>query len=189
MSSEADPHFFSSATEFRRWLKKNHARVDEFWIGFWKKSTGRGGLTYEEAVEESLCYGWIDGVKKSRDAESFKQRFTPRRPRSIWSAINIRKVEALKKKRLMAEPGLAAFALRDPKRSGIYAFERPDAVFDPALARRLKANKGAWTFFAAQPPGYRRLMTHWVMSPKREETRERRLSRLLEASARGARVE
>src|SRR6185503_18065411 len=106
MSSEDTPAFFESAAAFRRWLRVNHAKVDVLWIGFWKKASGRGGLTYDEAVEQSLCYGWIDGLKKAHDAQSFKQRFTPRRARSTWSAINVRKVAALEKRGLMAGPGL-----------------------------------------------------------------------------------
>ena len=188
MSSEVEPRFFVSAADFRRWLQQNHAKVDVLWIGFWKKASGRGGLTYDEAVDQSLCFGWIDGLKKAHDAASFKQRFTPRRPRSIWSAINIRKVESLKKRGLMAEPGLAAFALRGAKRSSVYSFENRDMTLDPAFARRLKANARALAFFASQPPGYRRLATHWVMSAKREETRERRFAKLVEDSARGERI-
>ena len=188
MSSEEKPRFFDSAAAFRRWLAKNHAKADVLWIGFWKKAAARKGLTYEEAVNQSLCYGWIDGLKKAHDAQSFKHRFTPRRPRSIWSAINIRKVEALKARGLMAEPGLAAFALRDPARSSVYSFENRDARLDATFVRRLKAHSQAAAFLAAQPPGYRRLTAHWVMSAKREETRERRFAQLLDASARGERL-
>jgi len=188
MSSEDKPVYFDSAADFRRWLQKHHAKVEVLWIGFWKKASGRGGLTYEEAVDQSLCFGWIDGLKKAHDAASFKQRFTPRRPRSIWSAINVRKVAALEKRGLMAEPGLKAFALRDPARTAVYSFEKRPATLDPALARRLEANRRAAAFFEAQPPGYRRLMTHWLMSAKHEETRERRLARLIAACVEGKRL-
>jgi uncharacterized protein YdeI (YjbR/CyaY-like superfamily) len=187
--SEAGARFFGSAAAFRRWLEKNHAKVDELWIGFWKKGSGRTGLTYLEAVEESLCFGWIDGLKKKHDADSFKHRFTPRRPRSIWSAINIRRVEALKKAGRMAEPGLRAFALLDPSRSSVYSFENRDGTLDPEYERRFRAKKKAWAFFEAQPPGYRRICTHYVMSAKRPETRERRLARVMAESAAGRRLE
>ena len=182
------PRFFDSAAAFRRWLEKNHAKVDELWIGFWKKASGRGGLTYDEAVEQSLCFGWIDGLKKAHDAGSFKQRFTPRRPRSIWSAINIRKVESLKARGLMAGPGLAAFARLDPARSSVYSFENRDVALDPQLEKRFRHERGAWTFFASQPPGYRRVATHWVMSAKRDETRGRRLQQLIDTSGRKQRL-
>jgi len=162
--------------------------ADELWIGFWKKASGRVGLTYEEAVEQSLCFGWIDGLKKSHDAESFKHRFTPRRARSIWSAINIRRVESLKARGLMAEPGLAAFARLDPARSSVYSFENRDVTLDPELEKRFRRTRGAWTFFASQPPGYRRVATHWVMSAKRDETRERRLQQLIDTSGQGRRL-
>jgi len=183
----AEPRFFTSAAAFRRWLEKNHAKVQELWIGFWKLHTGRGGLTYLDAVDESLCYGWIDGLKKRYDDDAFMQRFTPRRPTSIWSAINIRKVEGLRKAGRMAEPGLRAYALRDPARSAIYSFEKPRAL-DAALEKRFRARRRAWTYFEAQPPGYRRLAMHWVMNAKREETRASRLAQLIADSAQGRRA-
>lgn len=188
MSSEAEPRFFRSAEEFRGWLQRNHDKVDELWIAFWKKASGRKGLTYPEAVDQSLCFGWIDGVKKKHDALSFKHRFSPRRARSVWSAINIRRAQSLEGQGLMAEPGLAAFARRDPTRSSVYSFENRDVQLAPAFAKRLRANRRAAQFFAALPPGFRRLATHWVMSAKREETRERRFAELLEGCAQGRRV-
>jgi len=178
-----EPTFFKSAAHFRRWLERNHAKVEELWIGFWKLSSGRVGLTYLEAVDESLCYGWIDGLKKKHDEHAFKQRFTPRRPRSIWSAINIRKVEALNKAGRMAEPGLRAYALRDPARSSVYSFENRGRVLDPEHEKQFRQDKKAWAFFEAQPPGYRRLCVHYVMSAKKDETRARRLERLIADSA------
>jgi uncharacterized protein YdeI (YjbR/CyaY-like superfamily) len=161
------PTFFKSAAEFRRWLHANHDKTSELWMGFWKLASGRAGLTYLEAVDEALCYGWIDGLKKTHDAEAFKQRFTPRRPHSIWSAINIRKVEALKKAGRMAEPGLRAYALRDPRALAALLLRNRDRVLDPAYETRFRAKKKAWAFFEAQPPGYRRIATHWVMSAKK----------------------
>lgn len=182
------PTFFDSPAAFRAWLKANHAAAPELWIGFWKKHSGRSGLTYEEAVDESLCYGWIDGLVKRFDDDAYMQRFTPRRARSIWSLINIRKVEALERAGRMAPPGLEAFKSRDPKRSGLYSFENRDAAFAEAYAKRFRSKKRAWSFFEAQPPGYRRMATHWVASAKKEETRRRRLEQLIESCARGERI-
>jgi uncharacterized protein YdeI (YjbR/CyaY-like superfamily) len=177
------PTFFNSAAEFRRWLHANHDKVPELWVGLCKVASGRRGLTYLEAVDEALCYGWIDGHKKSHDAQTFKQRFTPRRARSIWSAINIRKVESLKKTGRMAAPGLRAYALKDPARTYVYSFENHDRTLDPDYENRFRAKKKAWAFFEAQPPGYRRLCIHWVMKAKKPETRERRLAQLMANSA------
>lgn len=182
------PRFFASQAAFRKWLEANHAKAGELWIGFWKAHTGRKGLTYEEAVEEALCFGWIDGLVKRHDEAAYMQRFTPRRARSVWSAINIAKVEALRKAGRMAKPGLAAFAGRDTKRAGLYSFENREVVLEAAFEKRFRARKAAWTFFAAQPPGYRRLAAFWVMQAKREETRERRFAQLVADSAGGRRV-
>jgi uncharacterized protein YdeI (YjbR/CyaY-like superfamily) len=185
----AQPRFFASAAAFRAWLARNHATTNELWVGLWKKDSGRKGLTYEEAVEEALCYGWIDGLTKGHDELSYKQRFTPRKATSVWSAINVGKVERLKAAGRMAKPGLEAYAKRDPKRTGVYSFENRDVKLPAALEKRFRANRAAWTFFGKQPPGYRRLMTFWVASAKREETRERRLQQLIERSATGKRIE
>ena len=182
------PVFFTSSSEFRRWLETNHASAPELWVGFWKAHTSRGGLTYEQAVEDSLCFGWIDGLVRRYDENAYMQRFTPRRPKSIWSAVNIGKVEALRKAGRMAPAGLKAFAARDPRRSSVYSFENRDVVLDAAYEKRFRARKKAWAFFERQPPGYRRLAAHWVMSAKREETRERRFAQLVADSALGTRV-
>ena len=188
MNTESTPRFFPSRARFRAWLGANHARVEVLWIGFWKAHTGRSGFTYPEAVEESLCFGWIDGLKKRFDDQAFMQRFTPRRPRSIWSAVNIRKVEELKVAGLMAPPGLAAFESRDPKRAGPYSSENRHVALAPELEKRFRSHKAAWKFFEKQPPGYRRLLAFWVMNAKRPQTRERRLAQLIADSARGVRV-
>jgi len=182
------PTFFASRAAFRKWLAANHASVPELWIGFWKKASGKTGLTYLEAVEESLCYGWIDGHVQRLDDLAYQQRFTPRRPRSIWSLINVRRVEKLVEAGLMASPGLEAFSARDPKRSGLYSFENRPAAFSPAQEKRFRAKKRAFAFFEAQPPGYRRVATHWVTSARQEATRVRRLDRLMELCARGERL-
>ena len=169
-------------------MEKNHGKVTVLWIAFWKAKSGKTGLTYEEAVEESLCYGWIDGLVRRRDERSYQQRFTPRKPRSIWSAINIRKIEALKKAGRMAKPGLDAFEGRDRSKAGVYSFENRHVTLSPEFEKRLRARKVAWKFFEAQPPGYRRLAAFWVMSAKKEETRERRFAQLIDGSERGARL-
>lgn len=186
--SEPKPTFFESGAHFRRWLQANHQETGELWVGFWKAHTGRGGLTYEEAVEEALCFGWIDGLVKRVDEHAYKQRFTPRRTRSIWSAVNIRKVEALRKAGRMAKAGLAAFDGRDPTRANLYSGENRQIVLCLTYEKRFRARKSAWHFFEAQPAGYRRTAMFWVMSAKREDTRERRLARLIDDSAKGVRV-
>ena len=188
MANAPTPQFFRTQAEFRRWLERHHASVTELWIGFWKKTSGKAGLSYDEAVEEALCFGWIDGLVRGRDAESFIQRFTPRGPRSTWSAINLRKVEALRKAGRMAPAGLEAHAKRDPKRANLYSFENRHVVLSPAFTKRFKARKDAWTFFEAQPPGYRRIAAFWVMSAKLEETRERRFAQLVADSQKGERI-
>lgn len=188
MTNEPDAVFFKSAADFRRWLEKNHGKVTVLWIAFWKAASGNKGLSYDEAVEESLCFGWIDGLVKRRDAHSYQQRFTPRKPRSIWSAINIGKVEGLRKAGRMAKPGLDVFESRDQARAGVYSFENRHVTLSPEFEKRFRARKTAWKFFEAQPPGYRRLAAFWVMSAKKEETRERRFAQLIDGSQRGVRL-
>jgi uncharacterized protein YdeI (YjbR/CyaY-like superfamily) len=179
--------YFTSALEFRSWLESNHATAREIWVGFYKKQSGLAGITYAEALDEALCFGWIDGIRKRVDEVSYTNRFTPRRPRSIWSLVNTRRVEELRQLGRMAKAGLKAFALRDAKRTGIYTFERT-ATFDAAAENRFKSDKRAWKFFQAQPAGYRRLATAWAMSAKRPETRARRLEQLMAASTKHLRV-
>ena len=181
--------FFTSPLEFRGWLAKNHASVTELWLGFYRKASGKGGITYPEALDEALCFGWIDGVKKRVDEHSYTQRFTPRRPRSIWSNVNIKRVSVLQELGRMMPAGLRAFEARDPKRSGIYSFENRPRELDGPCTRKFKANPKAWEFFQAQPPGYRRLMIWRVMSAKKEETRWRRLEQLIQDSAQGKRID
>jgi uncharacterized protein YdeI (YjbR/CyaY-like superfamily) len=188
VETDTDPTFFATPAAFRRWLARHHASRAFVWIGFWKKASGNKGITYAEAVDEALCFGWIDGLVHSFDDRAYKQRFTPRKAGSIWSAINIAKAERLKKAGRMEKGGLAAFEGRDPKRAGLYSFENKPAEFSPAVEKRFRANKAAWRFFAAQPPGYRRVATFWVMSAKQEATRERRLARLIEDSGAGNRL-
>lgn len=181
------PKFFSTPDKFRDWLEKNHDREDELLIGFHKKDSGKKSITYAEALDEALCYGWIDGVRRSFDETSYTIRFTPRKARSIWSLVNVRHVERLIKAGRMAEPGLAAYARRDPKRTGIYAFENEAREFSPEFEKKFRANKRAWEFFQTEPPSIRKVCIFWVMSAKKEETRVRRLEQLIESSANGVR--
>ncbi len=182
-------HAFRTPAAFRQWLKQHHDSADELPVLFFKKDSGRGGITYAEALHEALCYGWIDGVRKGVDADSYTIRFTPRKPRSIWSRVNVGHVERLIREGRMQPAGLKAFAAREQGRTGVYSFEnRPDR-FSPELERPFKAANSAWAFFQAQPPGYRRIVTWWVISAKKPETRQKRLARLIEVSAAGRRVD
>lgn len=183
------PRFFATPAVFRAWLDAHHDRAPELLVGFHKKGSGKPSMTWPESVDEALCYGWIDGVRRSLDEDSYTIRFTPRRPGSIWSNVNVAKVAALLQAGRMMPAGLAAWERRDPEKSGIYVFERNHPVaFDAEMERRFKRSRRAWTFFQAQPPGYRKQATHYVTSAKRPETRERRLTTLIECSARGERL-
>lgn len=177
--------FFRTSVALRRWLEKHHATESELWIGFYRKDSGRGGLTWSEAVQEALCYGWIDGIRKKIDDVSFTNRFTPRKPRSNWSNINIEHVARLTRSGRMAPAGVAAFALRDASRSGVYSFERDKVEFPAEMLSRLASNRMAKTFFDSQPSHYRRTATWWVVSAKRPETRERRFDQLMDRCAKG----
>jgi len=182
------PRFFANQTQFHSWLVKNHDSQKELLIGFHKKSSGKKSITYPEALDEALCFGWIDGVRKTVDEDSYTIRFTPRKPKSIWSLVNVRHVERLKKEGRMQASGLTAFDARDPKRTGIYSFENRPRELSRVYQKILRANKQAWEFFNAQAPFYKRTIAFWVMSAKKEETRLSRLNRLIEDSARGVRV-
>ena len=183
--SAAQPRFFRSGEDFRHWLEKNQERVAELWVGFYNQRSGKTGITYKQAVDEALCVGWIDGVRKSVDEGRYTVRFTPRRPRSIWSRVNTTRMKELIELGRVAPPGMAAFSRRDEARSGVYSFERQNATLGPDLERAFKKNARAWSFFQSRPPWYRRTSTWWVISAKKEETRLRRLAQLIEVSARG----
>jgi uncharacterized protein YdeI (YjbR/CyaY-like superfamily) len=180
---------FSSQEEFRKWLVKNHAAAGELFVGFHKKSSGKKGATYSEALDEALCFGWIDGVRRSIDADSYMIRFTPRKPRSIWSLVNVRHVERLQKAGKMAEPGLKAFALREKHRTGIYSFEQKRPGLSAKFKKLFRANGPAWEFFCRQAPWYQRTAGHWVVRAKQEETRLRRFAKLVEVSVNGQRLD
>src|SRR2546425_7783357 len=167
-----DPLFFAKSSEFRAWLEKNHDKASEIWVGFHKKDSGKPSITWPEAVDQALCFGWIDSVRKSVDGVSYANRFTPRKPRSNWSLVNIKRVEELKNLGLMKPAGLEAFQRHDRAKAQRYSYEQERGL-DAAHERKLKANEKAWAFFQAQPPGYRRTVGWWVMSAKREETRLR----------------
>jgi uncharacterized protein YdeI (YjbR/CyaY-like superfamily) len=182
--------FFALQAEWRAWLEENHARVAELWVGFHKKASGKASITWPESVDEALCFGWIDGLRKSVDETSYMIRFTPRRERSTWSAVNIKREGELRKLGVMSKAGLTAFARRENEKSAIYSYEqRKMAKLDAAAARRFRGNAKAWKFFEEQPAGYKRMVSWWVISAKREETRKKRLETLMECCARGKRID
>jgi uncharacterized protein YdeI (YjbR/CyaY-like superfamily) len=183
------PVFFATAEEFGAWLEQHHETASELFVGFYKKGSGRLSITWPEAVEQALRFGWIDGVRHGLDEESYTNRFTPRKPTSNWSAINVAKVEELKQRGLMAPAGLRAYEARTPERTGVYSFERERAAtLPPQFEERFRAQPPAWEWFQARPPGYRRTAAHWVVSAKREDTRQRRLQQLIDCSAEGRNV-
>ena len=178
--------FFATPAAFRAWLEKNHGTATELLVGFHKRGTGRPSLTWPESVDEALCFGWIDGVRRSLGPKAYTIRFTPRKPTSIWSVINVDKVAALTKAGRMRPPGLREFAARTAEKTGVYSFERGAAAkLAPAQETALRANRKAAAFFDAQPPWYRRTAIHWVIGAKREETRARRLAQLIADGAAG----
>ena len=177
--------FFATPAKWRAWLEKNHAKVTELWVGFYKKDSGRPSITWPESVDQALCFGWIDGLRKSLGDESYMIRFTPRKPTSIWSAINIRRATELAADGQMAPAGEKAFAARSENRSGIYSYEQRTSEMPPEFEGPLKANAAAWKFWRAQTPGYRKVVGWWIVSAKQDVTRQRRLARLIEDSANG----
>ena len=184
-----EPMFFATPADFRAWLQAHHTDAGELLVGFHKRASGRPSITWQESVDEALCFGWIDGVRRSLGDESYTIRFTPRRRRSIWSAVNIKRARELIEEGRMTPAGLAAFEARSDERSAIYSHEQRHAPqLEPEQERRFKADAEAWTWFQAQAPSYRRAAIHWVTSAKRPETRERRLDALVEDSRAGRRV-
>ena len=180
--------FFPASSDFRKWLAKNHATASELWVGFYRKSSGKPSITWPESVDEALCFGWIDGIRKRIDKISYKIRFCPRRRSSIWSAINIRRARALKKRKRMRPAGTKAFAARRDNKSGIYSYEQRPAELPREYAKVLKKNKAAWDFFQAQPPSYRKMIGWYIVSAKREDTRQQRVARVIAASAKAKRL-
>jgi uncharacterized protein YdeI (YjbR/CyaY-like superfamily) len=181
-----EPTFFATPADFRAWLERHHESHSELIVGFHKRGSGRPSITWPEAVDQALCFGWIDGVRRRIDDTSYSIRFTPRKARSTWSAVNIRRMKELVEGGLVAPAGLAAFGRRADDRSAIYSYEqRKAAKLEADQERRLRADERAWAFFDAQPPSYRRAAIHWVTSAKKPETRDRRLAQLIECSAAG----
>jgi len=179
------PTFFRTPARLRAWLARNHATATELFIGFYRKHSGKGGITYPQALDEALCFGWIDGRVDRIDDVSWKQRYTPRKPKSYWSKVNIAKAEALLAAGRMAPAGLAAFERRDAGGKERYAFENKPADFPLPYLKAFKANTPAWKWFSASRPSYQRTATFWVMSAKQEATRDRRLATLIACSADG----
>jgi len=176
---------FATAGDFRQWLHEHHTTAKELWIGFWRKDSGRSGLTYSEALDEALCFGWIDGVRKKVDELGYTNRFTPRKPRSHWSHVNLQRVGELLRQNRMAAPGLASHAARDPANTGHASFEQRNVALPPKLFR---AKRRAWTFFQSQPPSYQRTALWWICSAKQAETQLRRLEKLIVDSSSGRRL-
>jgi uncharacterized protein YdeI (YjbR/CyaY-like superfamily) len=183
-----DVEFFAAPEAWRAWLAANHDRAAEHWVGFRKKSAGLPTITYAEALDEALCYGWIDGVRKSLDATSYTIRFSPRKRGSIWSLVNIKRATELAAEGRLMPPGQRAFAERDEAKAQQYSYEAQTRELDPAYEAEFRANEAAWVFFQAQPAGYTRAAQWWVMSAKQEATRRKRLATLIADSAAGRRI-
>jgi uncharacterized protein YdeI (YjbR/CyaY-like superfamily) len=182
------PRFFKTPAAFRTWLARNHDTTRELLVGLFHRKSGKGGPTYQEVLDEALCFGWIDGVRRNHDAASYAIRFTPRKPTSIWSAVNIRRVGELTASGRMQPAGLTAFRKRDKKKAQRYSFENRPRELDASSRKQFTANQGAWAWFESQAPWYRRTATWWVMSAKKEETRSRRLATLIASSAQSKRA-
>ena len=185
----AAPTFFTGLAPFRRWLRAHSARATELLVGFYTLGSGRPSITYPDARDEALCFGWIDGIRRNIDAHSYSIRFTPRKPKSLWSRVNVERVAALTQEGRMQEAGRVAFALREEARTGVYSFEQREAPrLGPKEEKALRANRAAWAYWNTQPPSYRQQASWWVISAKKEETRARRLAQLVAHSAQGQRL-
>jgi len=182
------PIFFTNSSEFRAWLEENHLKAKELWVGYYRVETGRPSMTWSESVDQALCFGWIDGIRKKVDDEGYCIRFTPRKKTSTWSRINIDKVEELKKKGLMRPAGLEAYSHKKDNNSGIYSFENEVKDLPEEYVLSFQKDKTAWEFYSAQPPSYRKVTTHWILSAKLEKTRQNRLEKLMAESRRQRRI-
>ena len=183
-----EPIYFKNQEEFRKWLEKNHGTETELLVGYYKVNSGIPNMTWSQSVDQALCFGWIDGIRRSIDEKRYCIRFTPRKPTSIWSKINIDKIRELKKKGLMYPSGLSIFNSRKKSKSGIYSFENEPAKFSENLESGFKTNISAWDFFKSQAPSYQKMITHWIMSAKQEKTRLARLEKLISASEKQIRL-
>jgi uncharacterized protein YdeI (YjbR/CyaY-like superfamily) len=186
--SEMEPLFFTTLDELREWFDENHDRAQEVWIGFYRKESGKSGVTYPQAVDEALCFGWIDGIRKRVDDVSYMNRFTPRKKGSNWSAVNIKRVGELVEMGRMQPPGLAAFNARDIEKNQQYSYERSERRLPEEYEAHLQANAAAWAYWQQQPPSYRKTASWWVISAKQEATRLKRLAVLIDESANGRRI-
>jgi uncharacterized protein YdeI (YjbR/CyaY-like superfamily) len=182
------PKFFPTPADFRTWLEKNHVTATELWVGFYTKDSGKPSISWPESVDQALCFGWIDGIRKRVDEIRYQIRFTPRRRGSIWSATNIKRAKELAKQKQMRPTGLKAFAARIDNKSGVYSYEQRNTELRQPYAKVLKKNKGASNFFGNQPPSYRKMIGWWIISAKKEETRMARLTKLISESAKGKRL-
>lgn len=182
------PIFFENQEKFRKWLAQNYDKEFELFVGFYKVSSGKPSMTWSESVDQALCFGWIDGVRKSLDAESYTIRFTPRKPNSIWSGINIAKVEKLHTAGLMTPAGVKAFSFLKEKNSRIYSHKNELVALAPEYEKLFKKEKEAWYFFTIQPPSYRKFIIHWIMSAKHEKTRRSHLEKIIESSKKLERI-
>ena len=182
------PTFFATQQDFRKWLEKNHNKETELLVGFYKVDSGKPSITWPQSVDQALCFGWIDGIRKSVDSESYCIRFTPRKPKSTWSAINIRKVEEMNKLGLMLPAGLAAYEKRNELKSAIYSYENRPEKLTSEYELVFKAHPDAWQFFQSQPPSYQRTAIYWMMSAKQEPTRQKRLNELITDSETGLKI-
>jgi len=182
MELESNPQYFRTPEEFRAWLTINYQDSTELWVGYFKKDSGVQSITWPESVDQALCYGWIDGIRKSIDKKRYKIRFTPRRERSHWSDVNIKKVKELKKMGLMTSAGLLAYKKRDEKKSRQASFEQKQILLRKDYENKLKGSNNAWSYFSLQPPSYKKQVIWWIMSAKKEETRLKRLRILIESS-------
>ncbi len=180
--------FFASPKEFRNWLEKNHDKKTELIVGYYKVASNKLSITWSQSVDQALCFGWIDGVRRRIDYESYCIRFTPRKSTSIWSAINIKKVEDLTKAGLMKSEGIKAFSLRTEHKSKIYSHEKEPSNLDADYEKKFKRHPKAWDFFSKQAPSYQKVMIHWIMSAKQEKTREARLEKTIKVSGELKRV-
>lgn len=187
MTENIKPLFFETSADFRQWLAKNHQKEKELLVGFYKIGTGKPGMTWSESVDQALCYGWIDGVRKSMGDEGYTIRFTPRKPVSIWSLINIKKVEELTKKGLMDPSGIESFKKRSEKKSGVYSHENELKKLDDVYENKFRSNKKAWDFFQAQAPSYKKVLIHLIMTAKQEKTRLNRLEKYIKNCEAGKR--
>ena len=182
-----EPTYFPTEPEFRRWLEANHETADELLVGFWKKGSGKASLDWPQARDQALCFGWIDGVRRSLGEDAYTIRFTPRRKGSIWSKVNVERLAALKAAGLMTPAGERAYE-ENKHKSGLYAYERETAQLAPDEEARFRARSAAWTDWEKRPPGYRKTVLHWVTSARKPETRAKRLATLIDCSAAGEKI-